>query len=564
MAEREASRLARPVGPAIRTLGHANRKKAAVTSTPFGVLPTKASSASSSHNNRGAESTEWCGPLAIARQMIAAREKARIEREEETMDTEETHPLDEAMGELEKERKRKEHPSLQWKPNTDDTPANTVSSWYAKRQRTTDQTRQTVPALVDLCLQFLVENFQYVESVGEIGPDVRQQIAAALVAQHKLDGMALHALVQVGMESLELLDCSSISGEEMQQTLEDLLPAGLRYLNLDQCGRCFGSKVVETLLKYPSSLAALSIGGAYLWKDTEAASVLREMTQLSSVDFKACPLLGLETFRALSTARSVPFVELALEDLTLQDDAWEALCTAKSLNTLERLKLCRVGGLNDEIVKTLLALTSRDGTCSLQALDLSNNYDLTDDILEPIRQHTSLSLRSLNLSGLGQLSADALEALFTVVEKASPPPRLKVLELADMDHQTVTDNVIQAALIAAADVREDSKATKYTTGGGVVRLNVQGARELSDATLEQVVKFCSTSIVEINVSYCTNLSDHGMGYLVDGCGIQLRNIELWGLRQLTDTFLEGHRRTKDPTLVLTGIWMRNSSSRAVQ
>eukprot|EP00977_Amphora_coffeiformis_P001905 scaffold362_cov176-Amphora_coffeaeformis.AAC.31 len=495
--------------------------------------------------------------------MIAAREQARVEREEEAAETEETHPLDQAMGDLEQERKRKEHPSLQWKPNTDDA-TKTASSWYAKRQRTTDQSRQAVPALVDLCLQFLVENFEFVESVGEIGPEVRGQIAAALVAHHKLDGVALQALVQIGMESLELLDCSGITGDELTQTLEILLPAGLRYLNLDQCGRCFGSKAVQVLLKHPSSIVALSIGGAYLWKDMEAASLLREMAQLSSVDFKACPLLGFETFQALSAAQSVPFVELALEDLTLQENAWGALSTAKSLGKLERLKLCRVGGLTDEIVTTLLALASRDGTCSLQALDLSNNYDLTDAILEPIRQHTSFSLRNLNLSGLGQLSADALEALFTTVEGASPPPRLKVLELADMDHRAVTDNVVQAALIAAADVREDSKATKYTTGGGVARLNVQGARELTDATLEQVVKFGSTSIKEINVSYCTNLSDHGMGYLVDGCGIQLRSIELWGLRQLTDTFLEGHRRTKDPTLVLTGIWMRNSSTRAFQ
>ena len=124
VAEREASRLARPSAAPGRSLAHANRRKAAVTSTPFGVLPTKASTASSSN--------EWCGPLAMARQMIAAREQARAAREEEeAAETEESHPLDAAMEQLEQERKRKEHPSLQWKPSAATT--DTTTTWYAKR-----------------------------------------------------------------------------------------------------------------------------------------------------------------------------------------------------------------------------------------------------------------------------------------------------------------------------------------------------------------------------------------------------------------------------------------------
>ena len=341
---------------------------------------------------------------------------------------------------------------------------------------------------------------------------------------------------------------------------------------------------------------ALSIGGAYLWKDSDAAHVFRQLSQLSSIDLKACPLLGIETFQALASTqqRSVPLVELALEDMTLSTEAWQALATANSLGHLERLKLCRVAGLTDDIVTSLLSLAGqgrRNGgddnnvddddnrVCCLQALDLSHNYDLTDATLDAIRLYTSASLRNLNISGLGQLSADALEALFTPVAVhnnkdddddatiavvSSPPPRLKVLEMADMDHEAVTDNVLQAALVAAADVREDANATRYTTGGGMKRLNVQGAKALTDTTLEHLVTYSKMSLEELNVSYCTSLTDQGMGYLVEHCGIQLREIELWGLAQLTDTFLDGHRRTNDPTLVLTGIWMKKSSSRTIQ
>lgn len=145
VAEREASRLARPAAAPTRTLGHANRLKSAVTSTPSGILPTKASS--SINNANGSNREEWCGPLAIARQMIAAREQARREREEEAEGGggggEAPHPLDQAMQELEQERKRKEHPSLQWKPQRTENVASSKSSssWYAKRQRTSENAR---------------------------------------------------------------------------------------------------------------------------------------------------------------------------------------------------------------------------------------------------------------------------------------------------------------------------------------------------------------------------------------------------------------------------------------
>jgi hypothetical protein len=192
VAEREASRLARPAAAPTRTLGHASRSKSAVTSTPFGILPTKASDVNASSN-------EWCGPLAVARQMIAAREQARREREEEQETAaaggEGSHPLDQAMKELEEDGKRKEHPSLQWKPDTSAANgaaknAAAASSWYAKRQRTAVR-REAIPTLLDLSLAFLVDNFEYVESLGEIGPDLRRQMAAALVARQKRECLSV-------------------------------------------------------------------------------------------------------------------------------------------------------------------------------------------------------------------------------------------------------------------------------------------------------------------------------------------------------------------------------------
>jgi hypothetical protein len=64
VAEREASRLARPEPRRVGRLVPASRKKSAVTSTPSGY-----------HASIRADDTqeeEWCGPFSVARQMIKA------------------------------------------------------------------------------------------------------------------------------------------------------------------------------------------------------------------------------------------------------------------------------------------------------------------------------------------------------------------------------------------------------------------------------------------------------------------------------------------------------------
>ena len=87
VAEREASRLARPERGMITTLGHASRSKSAVTSTPSGMPKSMGAPVSSSlthpdHHEEDSNDTsrsvqrnlqetkqEWCGPFSVARQV---------------------------------------------------------------------------------------------------------------------------------------------------------------------------------------------------------------------------------------------------------------------------------------------------------------------------------------------------------------------------------------------------------------------------------------------------------------------------------------------------------------
>ena len=65
-------------------------------------------------------------------------------------------------------------------------------------------------------------------------------------------------------------------------------------------------------------------------------------------------------------------------------------------------------GMADTILTRLLEAVGD----SLETLDVSQNYDLTDASLSGIRQY-NFRLRSLSLNGVKELTAAGLEALFT-------------------------------------------------------------------------------------------------------------------------------------------------------
>ena len=553
VAEREASRLARPERRRVNTLKHADRKKSAVTSTPFGVHRSTLARSE-------VEEEEWCGPFSVARQLISKREEARRKREEEEeQKNTETHPLDAIMKQVNLEQKRKAHPSMTW---TGQLPASMPSSIYAKRQKRADvqRGRRTIPTLFQLCVDFVVANFQYVESLGDVDNDVRVAVSKELVARNQLDAKAFNALVEPDMETLEVIDCAGIPQDVMAETLSKL--AGLRYLLLTHAGRCFGPKSVDCLLSTKAPLCCLSISGAYLLQDADAAKIIEaNATTLQSLAFDTCPLLGNKFVQAMHDSRNL--LELSLQDLTLGEDTLNALSTCKeAFRNLQSLSLKSMPGMTDTILTRLLEAVGD----SLETLDVSQNYDLTDASLSGIRQY-NFRLRSLSLNGVKELTAAGLEALFTHPLRGLPaPPKLKVLKLGSCDHQAVTDEVIQLATASSAERHGDksSSTAVYSRSGGLAQLDIQGSTLVTDMMLEQLVETSANTLTDLNVSYCPLISDGGLGYLVSKTGQQLAKIEVWGCAQLTDEFFDGHCRANDRSLEIVGAWMRKSGTRSLR
>lgn len=648
-----AARLARPEARVTSALGHADRKKSAVSSTPFGVMvPTMTTNKRRNNSTvalpggrHGDDEDYWCGPFSVARQMIAERERAAKEAAEEQEAEQQgaDHPLDIAMQELENKKKRKEHPSIQWKAaggnnnlvknSSSSSTKRNQESVYAKRQRRANVQAQQhkIPSLFSKCISFLVDNIDAVESLGQgVDSNIRTQLAKQLVAHHKLDGTSLQSIIEPGMDALQLVDCSQIHQTSLSNALKSLLPSGLKFLSLDQAGRCFGPHVVQDMIRCTSSsssssssttttttttttsqLAGLSIGGAYLFKDEDAAALLTALkSTLVSLEFKACPLLGLHLCRTLAdtttatTTSTTPLLELSLEDLNFSSEAWTALLSSSTsppsssaappLGKLESLRLRSMSGLTDAMVAQLLQRCGK----TLQRLDLSHNHELTDGTLAAIREyccstttttattteHHQDRLRHLYLCNLKHLTNAGLQALFTHVPAVaaaaaatggsdttvSPPPRLETLDLGRCDYQAVTDEVIVAVTQASvanstttttrndANNNNGSRSSGTTGGGGLVRLNIQGSSMVTDTSMEHLAATSADTLRELNISFCGRISDNGLGYLVDQCNQHvLQKLQIFGCAQLTDVFFEGHSRVQDAHLEIVGAWIKS-------
>jgi len=549
VAEREASRLARPEQRSRPKLAHADRKKSAVSSTPFGVHKSTLPDT---------EQQEWCGPFSVARRMIEEREELRRKKEQEELEAQESHPLDAVMDEVKMDIKQKAHPSMSWKGNL---PAATPSSLYAKRQKRADVQRgtRTVPTLFQLCVDFVVSNFEYVESLGDVDNDVRVAVSKELVRRNQLDAKAFDALVEPFMETLEIVDCAGIPHESMANALAEM--TALRYLLLTHAGRCFGPKSVQALLTTKTPLCCISISGAYILHDEDVSKLIEaNASTLQSISFDTCPLLGEKFASAIQNTENL--LELSLQNVTLPSSSLKF--PKATFQNLQSLTLAWMPGLTDALLTELL-----EASGSLETLDVGHNHELTDACLSGIRQYGT-KLRSLSLDGVKELTPAGLEAFFThPLDGLPPPPKLKVLKLSSCDHQAITDEVIALATASASIFSEnsDKKTSPYelnVRSGGLAILNVNGSSLVSDAMLEKLVETSANTLTDLNVSYCPLVTDQGLGYLVAKAGNQLAKVHVWGCAQLTDEFFDGHRRVNDRSFEIVGAWMKKSGMRSLR
>ena len=501
------------------------------------------------------------------------------------------------MEEAKLEQQRKENPSMNWisrrhrTGNTKDATNN--SNYYVKRRKRFHQQKElmgiggnVVPSLFQLCINYLVDNFEHVDSLGLVDHSIRVALCERLVTQGKMNGAAFDVLAEEGVETLELVDCAQVTQDQFCDAIKVLMPMGLRAILLQHCGRCFGVQAVKTIVEMKSDeiqLFALSLAGAYLLTDDDISRLIGATSHtLTSIDLTACPLIGPQFCNAIGQNFSSSIgdvtnclLELSLEDIPLKKEALLSLGAASdALRNLKSLKLKSIEAVDDEVVEIILNSIDE---ASLEGIDLSSNTQLTDEVLSSIRRRGT-NLRSLQLSGLRNLSAIALEAFFTPIDDVPSPPMLRKLDLSKCSRDEINDAVVMLAAKASSfrsladvnseieissSVNPENLVSEITNSLGLVHVNVSGS-SVTDKSMEMLAATCKSSLEELDIGFCAGVSDKGLGYLVSKVGRQLSKIHVWGCAQITEDFLDGHDRLDEGGLEIVGVWMKKGGGRSLR
>jgi F-box/leucine-rich repeat protein 2/20 len=262
--------------------------------------------------------------------------------------------------------------------------------------------------------------------------------------------------------------------------------------------------------------------------------------------------------------------------MTLASSSSSSSSHSNALQHLKNLSLRGLNALDDEVVHSLLSSI----TCAnLEGLDLSNNVHLTDQSLSSIRLcNLHGRLKSLKLSGISNLTSAGLEAFFTFdIPQMPNPPALRSLDLSNCGYEAVNESVVNLAIAASALKRQPQQqnnsknnkksinninSEKYSDNdnvsamGGLISLDVSGG-SVTDTNMETLAATCHSSLKELKLNFCVNVTDNGLGYLVDNINTQFSRLEIWGCAQITDSFLDGHSRVDEEGggVDIVGVWM---------
>jgi hypothetical protein len=120
---------------------------------------------------------------------------------------------------------------------------------------------------------------------------VRSDIGAELCKHGALTSEALTVLMdETGMDpwvegwsEIQLTDCAKVDEQAILKMLKPPVPARLARLQLQSCGRGFGSKAADALGPQCPKLVTLQLHGCYRLYDVDVLGILRRSPALTSL-----------------------------------------------------------------------------------------------------------------------------------------------------------------------------------------------------------------------------------------------------------------------------------------
>jgi DNA repair protein RAD7 len=276
-------------------------------------------------------------------------------------------------------------------------------------------TSDSVPLLSELCVELLGKYIEYVESLGELSDNMRQQLAVVLSKHRKITPSVVRLLSSTDNTSLELFDISAFKDDDYPQI--SAFNPYLQKLVLKECGQLNELSWLNVL-----PLKSLFLSGSFLIKDAVMAECIDQLPALEEFGLEYSYKISTKTLNALCAKK---LTILKFNHVNLTPGIFE---NNKLPATLEELCLSNCN-VDESILKAIEGL-------NLRSLDLSGNPKLTDNILSSLVDFSELSIS--NLPELTQEAVNSIKNLPLSKLDISRNPQFTILsELPAVDHLNV-------------------------------------------------------------------------------------------------------------------------------
>lgn len=381
------------------------------------------------------------------------------------------------------------------------------------------------PSLQELSMRVLVKNADAITSLDYVPDSLRVQLCQLLCDSRRMDVHFLDLLVRGSPTGICVPDCSWLTEEQFTECFKNCDTSNLMVLQLDQCGRCMPDYVLpSTLARSPKSLpmlSSLSLSGACRLSDVGLRALVSVAPAITSINLSQCSLLTSSTIDMLSDSLGSVLRELYLNECQ-SIDLKLILTALKKFEKLEVLSLVDLPSVRGQLLREFITARGQ----ALKQLTLSNSVKLTDSSIKDISENCP-NLRVLDLANVCKLTDCALGYLANGCQ---------FLEKLIFCRNSFSDEAVAAFV--------------ETSGGSLVELSLNNVKKVGHNTALALAKF-SEKLQILDVSWCRDMSDNALGYIVDSCS-SLKVLKVFGCTQVTNAFVLGH---SNPNVEILGLKM---------
>lgn len=362
------------------------------------------------------------------------------------------------------------------------------------------------PSLQELSMRVLVKNADAITSLDYVPDSLRVQLCQLLCDSRRMDVHFLDLLVRGSPTGICVPDCSWLTEEQFTECFKNCDTSNLMVLQLDQCGRCMPDYVLpSTLARSPKSLpmlSSLSLSGACRLSDVGLRALVSVAPAITSINLSQCSLLTSSTIDMLSDSLGSVLRELYLNECQ-SIDLKLILTALKKFEKLEVLSLVDLPSVRGRLLREFITARGQ----ALKQLTLSNSVKLTDSSIKDISENCP-NLRVLDLANVCKLTDCALGYLANGCQ---------FLEKLIFCRNSFSDEAVAAFV--------------ETSGGSLVELSLNNVKKVGHNTALALAKF-SEKLQILDVSWCRDMSDNALGYIVDSCS-SLKVLKVFGCTQIT-------------------------------